>query len=113
MYADRHASPHRLNPVSIALAIAINGAVMGALVFSAPIVEKIAANGLFILYPAKEPPPPEPIPTPEQRANADPMHAITVRRHVEVDVTRPDHEIGRASGREGMCYKGETYGVAG
>src|SRR3546814_242691 len=60
MYADRHASPHRLNPVSIALAIAINGAVMGALVFSAPIVEKIAANGPFILYPVKEPPPPEP-----------------------------------------------------
>src|SRR3546814_6646232 len=63
---------------------------MGALVFSAPIVEKIAANGPFILYPVKEPPPPEPIPTPEPRANADPMPDITVPRHVEVEVTRPD-----------------------
>ncbi|RIA44451.1 outer membrane transport energization protein TonB [Hephaestia caeni] len=91
MYADRYASPHRLNPVSIALAIAINGAVMGALVFSAPIVEKIAAHGPFILYPVKEPPPPEPIPTPEPRANADPIpERITVPRHVEVEVTRPD-----------------------
>src|SRR3546814_13342947 len=92
MYADRHASPHRLNPVSIALAIAINGAVMGALVFSAPIVEKIAANGPFILYPVKEPPPPEPIPPPEPRATADPLPAITVPPHAE--------EIGRASWRE-------------
>src|SRR3546814_4464834 len=63
---------------------------MSALVFSAPIVEKIAANGPFILYPVKEPPPPEPIPTPEPRANADPMPDITVPRHVEVEVTRPD-----------------------
>src|SRR3546814_19708777 len=86
MYADRHASPHRLNPVSIALAIAINGAVMGALVFSAPIVEKIAANGPFILYPVKEPPTPEPIPTPEPRANAAPM---------------PDQSEARPVGKEG------------
>ncbi|MCM8731197.1 energy transducer TonB [Hephaestia sp. GCM10023244] len=93
MYADRYTRHHRLNPVGMGLAIAINAAVMGALVFSAPVIETITGTGPIDIYNIKvpPPPPPEPIPTPERRASADPMpEHITVPQHIEVAVTRPD-----------------------
>ncbi|HVI98116.1 MAG TPA: energy transducer TonB [Sphingomonas sp.] len=93
MYADRYASPKRLDPAGVTLAIAINGAVIGALIFSTPIVEKAKGIGAIITYAVPEPPPPkpEPIPTPEPRASADPMpEHIVVPRRIEVEVARPD-----------------------
>lgn len=66
MYADRHAPRFRLNPAGLTAAVAINAALIGALIFSGPaIVTKIrdhplTATNVFV----PEPPPPEPQPQP-------------------------------------------------
>ena len=92
MYADRFAQPKRFNPDSMGLALAINGAVVGALIFSAPVVEKFTGTGPLDIYtPHEEPPPPrEPLPEPEPqpRARPAPEHIETVIDPI-VDVTQP------------------------
>ncbi len=106
MYTDRFAEPRRFNPGSMGLALAINGAVVGALIFSAPVVEKITGTGPIDIYTPHEepPPPPTPLPTPDPqpRASPAPEHIETVADPI-VDVTQPARgpvviDVGSATG---------------
>lgn len=69
MYADRHLSSPRFNPAGMGAAIAINAAVVAALMFAAPHVEKIKARDPITIFtdPLDEPPPPEPLPHPQPK----------------------------------------------
>lgn len=66
MYADRNARPSGVNAGSLVVAVAINAAVIGALIFSAPVIEAIKQRGSLIVenIPLDPPPPPEPIEPP-------------------------------------------------
>ena len=79
MYADRHARSGQFNPAGLTAAIAINAAVVGALIFSAPtIIKKAPREPLKMIdIVAPEPPPPEPVPQPPQpRAPTTPSERI-------------------------------------
>ena len=90
MYADRYASSKRFKSGSMGLAIAINGAVVGALIFSAPVIERLKPPTAIDIFSVPEPPPPEPLPTPQPqpRANPAPEHIDLVEKPV-IDVTPP------------------------
>jgi protein TonB len=60
MYADRYARKTRLNPGSLALALAINGAIMAGLIYSVPNIIKPKPKP-FIWVNIKEPTPPPPV----------------------------------------------------
>lgn len=79
MYADRYARSRRVNPAGLTAAIAINAAVVAALIFSAPTIVKSVPHGplrmIDIFVP--EPPPPEPAPQPpEQPAPNTPTERV-------------------------------------
>lgn len=63
MYADRHARPEGIKPGSLTIAIGINAALIGALMFASPAVELIKERTLSITNVPVDipPPPPEPI----------------------------------------------------
>ena len=84
MYADRYAEPNRFNPVGLTAAIAINGAVIAALMFAAPhVVRELPDDPLKIIDVfTPPPPPPEPEPKPVERAATQPTEAIPVPKTV-------------------------------
>jgi protein TonB len=95
MYADRYASSKRFSSGSMGLAVAINGAVVGALIFSAPVMKRLKPPATIDIFPVPEPAPPEPLPTPQPQPRTDPApeHIDVVKTPV-VDVTRPtDHTV--------------------
>jgi protein TonB len=59
MYADRYARKTKLNPGSLALALAINGAIMAGLIYSVPTIIKQKPKP-FVWVNIKEPTPPPP-----------------------------------------------------
>ncbi|MDQ2892992.1 MAG: energy transducer TonB [Pseudomonadota bacterium] len=76
MYANRYAKPNRIDPAGLTAAIAINAAVVAALIFSAPTVfpksPKPPLTMIDVFVP--EPPPPEPVPpTATQPPEAQPI----------------------------------------
>ncbi|MDF0488132.1 TonB family protein [Sphingomonas sp. H39-1-10] len=82
MYADRHARHTQINPGSAALALAINGAILGGLVlFANPTFKKHVETILTInpipLEPVKPPPPPQPQPKPKTIEQASPQPVDT------------------------------------
>lgn len=69
MYANRYARPAGVNVGSLAVAVAINAGVIGALMFSAPVIEAIKQRtSLRIENIPLDPPPPETIPPQPPRA---------------------------------------------
>jgi protein TonB len=63
MYADRHARPEGIKPGSLTIAIGINAALIGGLMFASPAVELIKERTLSITnVPIDIPPPPPPVP---------------------------------------------------
>ena len=77
MYADRYARPEGIKPGSLTVAIGINAAIIGALMFSAPIVTGITGEKPFeaINIPIDSPPdplPPEVKAQPQQPTKAQP-----------------------------------------
>lgn len=89
MYADRYPQHQRLNPAGLTAAIAVNAAVVAALVFAAPTVVRELPHGPLRIVDVflDPPPPPEPQPKPpEQRAANRPMERIdTPRQLVDTD----------------------------
>lgn len=83
MYADRNARSSGVNAGSLVAAVAINAAVIGALVFSAPVIDAIRQRPtLRIENIPLDPPPPEAVEPPpraatEQRAAATPERPDT------------------------------------
>ena len=78
MYADRHVQPARFNPTSLTAAVAINAAVIAALMVANPaIVSTLPKPNLriFTVDPV-EPPPPEPQPEPLKRAAPRPTETV-------------------------------------
>jgi protein TonB len=67
MYANHHLTPSRFNPAGLGAAIAINAAVVAALIFAAPHVEKFKPSDPISVFtdPLDPPPPPEPQPQPK------------------------------------------------
>lgn len=67
MYANHHLSPSRLNPAGLGAAIAINAAVVAALIFAAPHVVPRAPDKPTTIWNVEpdEPPPPEALPQPK------------------------------------------------
>ena len=84
MYADHYARPEGIKPGSLTIAIAINGAIIGALLFSAPVVTRINDRPLTIKSIFLDPPPP--LETPEPEAKPQP-HRKTVPTAAKPDVT--------------------------
>ncbi|SEN81696.1 protein TonB [Sphingomonas gellani] len=91
MYADRHArpggfTPGRINPVSLAIAVGVNAAVVGALLLAAPQVFTHPADPPLKVVDILDPPPPEPIKQLDPpKAKAAPQQRIeTVPPLVEV-----------------------------
>ena len=65
MYADRRSARPGLDPRSATIALVINGAVLGALVFAAPEVLRIPHDPGLKIYPVPIDPPPKPLPPPK------------------------------------------------
>lgn len=90
MYAQRYADGSGIRPVSLGAAIAINGAVVAALLFAVPdLVEVLPRPRLSTFTPAPEPtpPPPDPRPTTEvDRKSARPTPQPT-------SAPRPDEPV--------------------
>lgn len=81
MYVDRYARREGIKPGSLAVAVALNAAVIGALLFSAPVIEAIREKPPLITtnIPLDPPPPPPPEvqPSSEKRASARPERVDT------------------------------------
>lgn len=85
MYADRHARPEGIKPGSLMVAIGINAAFVGALMFAAPVIDVIKKKAPFEAFnvPVEAPPPPpDPIETKVDRT----VQATDVRERI---VTTP------------------------
>lgn len=67
MYANRHARPEGIKPGSLAIAIGINGALVGALMFASPAIEMITKPKPLTLIDVL----PEPAPPPQN------LHEVT------------------------------------
>lgn len=109
MYADRYAPAPRLKPGSLAVAIAINGAVLAALIYSAPEeFRTIIDKGLVTRnIPVPKDPPPEEQPRPKRAAQPSPKPQIdqpeTIVEHTATDpgpilFTGPVVEVGPVEG---------------
>ncbi len=81
MYADRHAQPTRFNPGGLTAAVAINAALVAALMFAGPTISLSPTDDgpRIVTVPIDPPPPPEP-PEPQPKT-------------VEVAATRPSETI--------------------
>jgi protein TonB len=81
MYADRHAQPARFNPGGLTAAVAINAALVAALMFAGPTIlpGTIDHGPTIFTVPIDPPPPPEP-PKPQPRPH-------------EATASRPDERI--------------------
>jgi protein TonB len=80
MYADRHAQPTRFNPGGLTAAIAINAALVAALMFAGPTI--LPGGSEHVLETRNiplDPPPPETLPQPKP-------HALTPNRPTETIV---------------------------
>ena len=67
MSAERYGRPAGVRAGSLGAAVALNGAIIGALLFSAPIVTRIKDRVLQTEnIPIADPPPPEPVPEPQR-----------------------------------------------
>lgn len=85
MYADRFARSEGIKPGSLTIAVAVNGAIIAALIFSAPEVLKKLPPRPFetINIPVDPPPPPEPVqetkarPHQKTAAQPDPVDTST------------------------------------
>ena len=76
MYADRFAQPRKFSPSSLAIAVALNGALVAGLILSVPefktkVVTVLTATNI----PIDQPPPPKPIPQPQPRITHRPTTA--------------------------------------
>lgn len=93
MYADRHARPEGIKPGSLAIAIGINGALVGALMFASPAIEMIKQKDPLRIFvvPDEVPPPPNIIP--ETKPQPDAREAV-VRE--TINTTKPIVETGTA-----------------
>lgn len=84
MYADRHARPEGIKPGSLAIAVAINGALVGALMFASPALQVIKHKDPLRIFdvPEEVPPPPETMPeikpVPAPRMARQPERILTV-----------------------------------
>lgn len=87
MYADRHARPEGIKPGSLSVAVGINAALVGALMFASPAVELIRERTLTISNVPVDVPPPPPPPEPvEAKVTTQARSAAQPER---VDVTIP------------------------
>lgn len=91
MYADRFAQPRKFSPSSLAIAVALNGAVVAGLILSVPefktkMVTVLTATNI----PLDQPPPPEPIPQPQPKVTHQPVTTPQIDRVVPVVPTPPD-----------------------
>jgi protein TonB len=87
MYADRFTDTRRLNPGGLAIALAINGALVVGLLFANPdIVTRGPANVLDAFNVPDDPPPPLPEPAARPRAEHQ-------SRTVQTPVERPDPTV--------------------
>lgn len=81
MYADRYSRPEGIKPGSLVVAVAINAAVIGALVFSAPVIEAIRDKPSLAItnipLDPPQPPPPEVQPQTDARSTSAPERVAT------------------------------------
>ncbi|MEH3158924.1 MAG: TonB family protein [Sphingomonas taxi] len=105
MYADRHAQPTRFNPGGLTAAVAINAALVAALMFAGPKI--LPGHGERTLITENIPldPPPPPIPEPRP---ADPAP-----RHVAETVYVPTPTIPTTSHVDVATTTTETPPIAG
>ncbi|WBH15464.1 energy transducer TonB [Sphingomonas radiodurans] len=71
MYADRHARPEGIKPGSLTIAIGINAALIGALMFVSPVFEVVEKDGPLQIISIPADPPPKPIQPPETKPEAN------------------------------------------
>ncbi len=94
MYADRHARPEGIKPGSLAIALGINGALVGALMFASPAIEMITKpKPLTLIDVLSEPAPPPPPNLPNVKPQPDARNAV-VRE--AVTTTDPIVDTGAA-----------------
>ncbi|OWK31881.1 energy transducer TonB [Sphingomonas mucosissima] len=90
MYANLYARPAGVNVGSLAVAVAINAGVIGALMFSAPVIEAIKQRtSLRIENIPLDPPPPEPMPPQPPRVTKDSLAVPRERPMTSTSLT-PD-----------------------
>lgn len=76
--------PRKINRTSLAAAIAVNGAVLAALITAVPEMREVIERTL-IAYPVPEPKPPEPLPEPP-KPRPETRSEAPLRVNLEVDV---------------------------
>ncbi len=94
MYADRYARPEGIKPGSLTIAIAVNAAIIGALIFSAPEVLTKLPPSPFTTSNIPVDPPPPPDPT-KPEAKPQP-HQKTLPTEPKPDLTPKVAEAGES-----------------
>ena len=79
MYADRYTRPEGIKPGSLSIAVALNAAMLAALLFSSPTVRKALPYKPFEATNIPVDPPPEPIPPTPQPKLQQPTRATPER----------------------------------
>jgi protein TonB len=82
--AYANVQPSKLNPISLAATIVINGAVFGALILAAPEITKIPET-ILKTYPVDQPDPPPPLPD-EPKPRPEPTTEAVLRTKPLIDI---------------------------
>lgn len=82
--AYANVQPSKLNPISLAATIVINGAVFGALILAAPEITKIPET-ILKTYPVDQPDPPPPLPD-EPKPRPEPATEAVLRTKPLIDI---------------------------
>ncbi len=90
MYANRYGGDRRLQPASLAVALAINGGVLTAVLLAAPEMITKPIYKPFKTYPVIDPPPPPPEPAPPlAKANPAPAPKPVIPKSIVPDPSPP------------------------
>ncbi len=91
MYADRRSTGQGLDPRSAGIALAINGAVVAALIFAAPDVLNVHRDHPLVTRNITVPPTPDPLPTPKPVERAEPApHPVVAPRSIVPPIPKSD-----------------------
>ncbi len=94
MYADRNTRSDGLKPGSLAIAVAINGGVLAAVLLAPAVGVHLKPNKPFKLINVEPPAPPEPIPQPKaQKPPLAEARPVTPTRLVEIITPPPTNEV--------------------
>lgn len=96
MYADRYDRSTAVKPGSLATAVAINGALIAAVMFAAPDIMPQKPPGTLLTENIPIPPLPPIEPQPAEKATTVPKRPVQVERKIEIE--QPPVDVGTGPG---------------